>query len=74
MFPGVLESVKEYEGVNPHTPKATPTWEMESRWTPGTSESDFRGQTLMSHGVLYIIGKLLELRCLKWDRIANLDI
>ncbi len=22
---GVLESVKEYEGMNPHTPKATPT-------------------------------------------------
>jgi hypothetical protein len=22
---GVLESVREYEGVNPHTPKATPT-------------------------------------------------
>jgi len=22
---GVLESVKEYEGVNPHTPKTTPT-------------------------------------------------
>jgi hypothetical protein len=26
ILPGVLESVKEYEGVNPHTPKATPTW------------------------------------------------
>jgi len=25
-IPGVLESVREYEGVNPHTPKATPTW------------------------------------------------
>jgi len=24
-FPGVLESVREYEGMNPHTPKATPT-------------------------------------------------
>jgi hypothetical protein len=24
-FPGVLESVREYEGVNLHTPKATPT-------------------------------------------------
>jgi len=22
---GVLESVREYEGMNPHTPKATPT-------------------------------------------------
>jgi len=26
ILPGVLESVREYEGVNPHTPKATPTW------------------------------------------------
>jgi hypothetical protein len=26
----------------------------------------------MARGVLYIIGKLLELRCLKWARIAHL--
>jgi len=25
ILPGVLESVREYEGVNLHTPKATPT-------------------------------------------------
>jgi hypothetical protein len=25
ILPGVLESVKEYERVNPHTPHATPT-------------------------------------------------
>jgi len=25
ILPRVLESVREYEGVNPHTPKATPT-------------------------------------------------
>jgi hypothetical protein len=25
ILPGVLESVREYEGVNPHTPKTTPT-------------------------------------------------
>ncbi len=28
----------------------------------------------MACGVLYIIGKLLELRCLQWARIAHLDI
>jgi len=27
----------------------------------------------MAHGVLCIIGKLLECRCLKWARIAHLD-
>jgi len=25
ILPGVQKSVREYEGVNPHTPKATPT-------------------------------------------------
>jgi hypothetical protein len=25
ILPGVLENVREYEGVNPYTPKATPT-------------------------------------------------
>jgi len=25
ILPGVLENVREYEGMNPHTPKATPT-------------------------------------------------
>jgi len=47
---------------------------MESRWTPETSESDFRGQNSIAYNVLYIIGKLLELRFLKWSRIAHLDI
>jgi len=55
-------------------PRQLPLWEMESRWTPKTSESKCRGQTSMSYGVLYIIGKLLELRYLKWARIVHLDI
>jgi hypothetical protein len=41
---------------------------------PKTSNSDFRGQKSMACSVLYIIGKLLERRCLKWARIAHLDI
>jgi len=47
---------------------------MESRWTPKTSESDYRSQSSMSCAILYIIVKLLERRCLKWARIAHLDI
>jgi len=47
---------------------------MDSWWTPETSESDWRGQTSMSCSVLYTIGKLLERRCLKWARIAHLNI
>jgi hypothetical protein len=55
-------------------PRQLALWEMDSRWTPETSESDFRGQNPMACGVLYIIRKLLERRCLKWARIAHLDI
>jgi len=80
--PGVTShtpgSVRKCEGMNPHTPKVTPTLgdgvAMESRWSPETSESDIRGQNSMACGVLYIIGNILELRCLKWFRIAHLDI
>jgi hypothetical protein len=39
---------------------------MESEWTPETSKINFRGQNSMAYGVFYIIGKLLERRCLKW--------
>jgi hypothetical protein len=47
---------------------------MESRWTPETSETDLRGQISMACGALYINEKLLKRRCLKWARIAHLDI
>jgi len=47
---------------------------MESRWTPKISENDFRGQNSMACDVLYIIEKLLKGKCLKWARIAHLDI
>jgi len=47
---------------------------MESQWTPETSESDYRGQTSIDCGVLYINGKILKRRCLKWARIAHSDI
>jgi hypothetical protein len=67
------KSVRKCEGVNPHTPKATPTLGDGIPWTPETSESNYRGQNPMASGILYIIGKLLERRCLKWARIAHLD-
>jgi hypothetical protein len=47
---------------------------MESQWTPKTSESNFRGQNSMACDVLYIIGKLLEHKCLKWAFNAHLYI
>jgi len=67
----MLESVREWTLT---LPRQLPLWEMESQWTPKTSESDYRGQTSMSCGVLYIIEKLLKRRCLKWACIVHLDI
>jgi hypothetical protein len=54
-----------------HTPEMR-TWE--STGTPKTSENDFRGQNTSHWGVLYIIGKLLKFRYLKWARMTHLDI
>jgi hypothetical protein len=69
---------RECEGMNPHTPKWTPTLGVgESRSPKGTletSERDLRGQISMARGALYINGKLRKCRCLKWARIAHLNI
>jgi len=58
------ESVGECEGMNPHTPKL-PLWEFKSSWTLKLSKNDYRGQNPLDYEFPYIIGKLLELRCLK---------
>jgi len=49
-------------------------WELESQWTPEFLESDCRGQNTFHWKFLYIIGKLLNCRCLKWARMIRLDI
>jgi hypothetical protein len=59
-------NVRQCEGVNPHTPRQLPLWEMEFRWTIETSKNNFKGQNSMACGVIYIMEKLLERRCLKW--------
>jgi len=68
--PHALGSVEKCEGVNPRTP----TWEMKTKWTLESSKGDCMGENSMAWGVLYTIRKLLERRCLKWARIAHLDI
>jgi hypothetical protein len=40
----VPESEKECEGMNPHTPKELPLWELESRWIFEFLIGNFRGQ------------------------------
>jgi hypothetical protein len=58
----------------PSHPNGVPLWELESRWTPKSLKDDCKGQNSMAWVVLYIIGKLLERRYLKWACIAHLDI
>jgi hypothetical protein len=76
--PGVTShtprSVGKCEGVNLHTPKATPTLGDGVSVDSQNFKERFQGQNSMACGVLYIIGKLLECRCLKWACIAHLDI
>jgi hypothetical protein len=71
MPPGVQKSVRERTLT---LPSELLCWELESRWIPECSESDCKGQNLMVWGVLYTIGKLLKLKCLKWARMTHLDI
>jgi hypothetical protein len=55
-------------------PSELPCWELESRWTPESLESDRKGQNLSPRRVIYIIGKLLKLKYLKWACMTHLDI
>jgi hypothetical protein len=45
-----------------------------SKRTPKSSERDYKGQNPSPWKVLYIIENLLKSKCLKWARIAHLDI
>jgi hypothetical protein len=54
-------------------PNELPCWELESQQAPKSSKSDCKGQNPSPWRFLYIIGKLLRLRCLKWARMTHLD-
>jgi hypothetical protein len=69
MLLGVQESVKEW---TPTLPNELPLWELESQWTPEFLEGDCRGQNSLDWKGPYIIGKILELRCLKCARMTHL--
>jgi hypothetical protein len=71
MLPGVQKSVREWTLT---LPRELPLWELESWWTPESSESDCKGENSLNWDVPYIIGKLLERRCLKWVCMTHLDI
>jgi hypothetical protein len=54
--------------VNSHVGSWSP------KWSPKSLERDCMGLNPFPWRVIYIIGKLLKCRCLKWARIAHLDI
>jgi hypothetical protein len=44
------------------------------KWTPESSQHNCKGQNALPWKVIYIIGKLLKRKCLKWACITHLDI
>jgi hypothetical protein len=44
------------------------------KWIPKSSKCDCRGQNPLPSIVFYIIKNLLKHRCIKWARVAHLDI
>ncbi len=71
MLPGVQRvwgNEPSHSQVNSHVGSWSP------KRTPEFLERDCRGQNSSPWGVLYIIGKILNCKCLKWDHIAHLDI
>jgi hypothetical protein len=70
MLSGVQESAREWTLT---FPSELPLWELESQWTPEFSKGNFKGQNLLDWKVPYIIGKILEHRCLKWACMTHLS-
>jgi len=54
-------------------PRELPLWELESQWILEFSKIDYRGQNPLDWRVIYIIGKLLKLKCLKWTSMTHLN-
>jgi hypothetical protein len=73
-IPGSVGSVGKCEGMNPHTLKWTPILELKFWWIPEISEGNCGGLNSLHWKIPYIIGKFLELKCLKWARMIHLDI
>jgi hypothetical protein len=71
MFLGVQKSVREWTLT---LPSELPFWKLESQWTSKFLKSDCKGQNSLDWNVIYIIEKLLKLKCLKWARMTHLDI
>jgi hypothetical protein len=76
--PGALHMLSGVQRVWGNEPSHSQVNSHVGSWSPErspeSSERDCRGQNSSPREVLYINGKLLKCRCLKWARIAHLDI
>jgi hypothetical protein len=71
---GTLGSVRKCEGVNPHTPKATPALGDGVPVDSRNFKDRFEGSNLNGLWRSLYQWKLLKRRCLKWARIAHLNV
>jgi hypothetical protein len=75
---GALHMLPGVQRVWGHEPSHSQVNSHVGSWSPKrtfeSSELDCRGQNSSARRVLYIIGKLLKCRCLKWAQISRLDI
>jgi hypothetical protein len=71
MFPGV-QRVWGHEPSHSQVNSHVRSWSPER--TPEFLKRNCRGQNSLHWGVIYIIGKLLKCRYLKWALMAHLDI
>ncbi len=69
MFSRMQESVRDWTST---FPSELSFWELEFQWIHEFLESNFKGLNSLDWKVPYIMGKLLELRCIKWVRMTHL--
>jgi len=69
-FPRMWECVREWTFT---LPSELSFWELESRWIPEFSMSNYKGQNPLNWKKIYIIRKLLKRKCLKWAHMIHLD-
>jgi len=68
----VPKSVGKCEGMNSHTPKWVPTLGVGVPMDSKFLECDYKGLNPLHWNIPYIIGKLLEPKCLKWANMTHL--
>jgi hypothetical protein len=69
----IPKSVRECEGMSPHTPKWTPTLRIKFFWSPKFLESDLTSQNSLDWKLPYIIINILRHRFLKWACMIHLS-